>query len=1007
MAEIQQVIIEFVTNDEQLDSSLDKLEKTGVIDSKLASAFKQTNAEIGKQAAEIKKTAAAIAPLNKNLEIVSKTSKSFSDNFLAGFQQKILQAGGTIEDFKGGVQDALDESGISMEEFKAAIEATNNQSESLRARLKTLTQQIAEMKLAGEDGTEQFKALVIEAGNIKDAMGDAAAEIKNAGSDTRTFDNLLGAAQAVAGGFAVAQGTAALFGDESEELQKTLLKVNALMAILQGLQSIGNAVQKEGAVVQLFSNGQRLITNAQIAIENGLQSTSIVVRLGAAAAQKVLNAAMAVNPIGILVVAVAGLIAILATYGKSAAAARQQTSDLNVALGQGAKNFEEQQENIIRSGESMVNQLENQGATESKIASQRLETEKQLADGRTRRLKELRESQSRNLEADLDQRIKISDEIRKLTIEEDAEKSRLLDLEFKQQKILNEERLKNTIAGLEAELSAAAEGSQKQLNLQRRLIAARTALELNAGGLLENERASIAAKGNQDRLELEAAFNKRRIDLQLQVIEAQLVNVREGSQEELDLKKKQLSLQAQSEITSTKLSEKEKQAVINKGFQDRLKLQREYNERVRRESIEAQISLNEAQVSQIKTNDDDRLILQIANIELAAAAEVDAAKGNSAKIKEINAKRDADILAVRKKFIDDAAQYEIDIRTADNGPSNRALQRIISDEKKGLEVRKTAIKQLAEFQITNINIQLAALEKLHKDENGKKLISDKEYLLKYKQLTDKKKEITEESEKAITDLIDAETLKRIQVAITVAGQIADVFQSISDTQSQKENDRLSAERERVAELLEAGAITEKEAAQRNKRLDVEEKKAKAAQAKREKDIAVFRALLAIPTAFLNGLSQSGGNPIVGAIYAAIAAAQAIIIASRPLPRFGHGKKSGYEGPAEIGETGAELYEQNGRMFLADKKQIVWLGAKDKVYNPTETKEMLMPVVDRQLMQWQAPTQKAEPIDYDKLGKAVGKHINIPGFNIDEQGFKIWEQRGMDRKNYMDKRYSSK
>jgi hypothetical protein len=207
--------------------------------------------------------------------------------------------------------------------------------------------------------------------------------------------------------------------------------------------------------------------------------------------------------------------------------------------------------------------------------------------------------------------------------------------------------------------------------------------------------------------------------------------------------------------------------------------------------------------------------------------------------------------------------------------------------------------------------------------------------------------------------------------------------------------------------LEAGAITEKEAAQRNKRLDIEEKKAKAAQAKREKDMAVFRALLAIPAAFLNGLSQSGGNPIVGAIYAAIAAAEAVIIASRTIPKFAKGKKDRYEGPGEIGEAGAELMEHNGQLYLAKKRTLVWLGKDDKVYNPTETKEMLMPVVDKQLMQWQAPAHKAESIDYDKLGKAVGKHINIPGFNIDEEGFKIWEQQGQSRKNYMDKRYSSK
>lgn len=991
MAETQQVIIEFVTNDEQLESSIDKLEKTGAVDSKLAASFKQTSAEINKQAAEIKKAAAATAPLKKNLEDVDKAAKSFTEDFMAGFSE--------------GVTDALREAGVSAEEFTEALKTGQTEvlepTEGLRQRLKKLTQQIAEMKLAGDDGTETFQKLVIEAGNIKDAMGDAAAEIKNAGSDTKTFDNLIGSAQAVAGGFSVATGLVAIFGQENKELEKTMLKVNAAIAITQGLQSISAALEKEGALTLLASNIQLKVKNAQKVIETGLESESIIVRGAATVAQKVLNAAMAANPIGILVVAVAGLITILATYGRSAAAARQQTSDLNVALGQGAKNFEERAEAIKQLGEASINSLENEGAVASRIAQVRLENEKQLADARKQRIAELRALEATSADAELEKRQELQAEIRKLEDQSITDQLNVNNLTVQQQKILNEERLKNTIAGLEAELSTAEEGSQKQLNLQRRLIAARTALELNADGLLENERMAIVEKGNTEREEVDAAAAKRLIDLQLSTIEAQLINVREGSQEELDLRKQQINLQVQSELTNTKLSEDEKKKIKEKGFQEQLKLQRLYNEQVRREAIEDQISLNEAQISQIKTNDEDRLVLQIANIELAASAEVDAAKGNSAKIKEINAKRDADILAVRKKFIDDAAQYEIDIRTAGNGPSNRALQRVISDEKKGLEIRKAAIKQLADFQVTNIDIQLAALE----EEKNKKLISEKDYILKYKQLQDKKSEITEESEKATTDLIKAETIKRTDIAINVASQIADLFQAISDTQSQKDNDRLSAEKERVAELLESGAITEKEAAARNKRIEVEEKKAKAAQAQREKNIAVFRAFLAIPQAFLQGLAQ--GGPIVGAIYAAIAAAQAVIIASRPLPRFGHGKKSGYEGPAEIGETGTELYEQNGRMFIADKKQIVWLGAKDKVYNPTETKEILMPVVDKQIMQWQAPSQKQGSIDYDKLAKAIGKHINIPGFNIDEKGFQIWQQQGISRTNYMDKRYSSK
>lgn len=991
MAETQQVIIEFLTDTSQLDTAIDQLEKTGAIDSKLAGAFKQTTAEINKQSSAIKSAAGSTAPLKKNLEDIDKATKKVAQDFMIGFEE--------------GVIETLKEAGVSVEQFTEALKKgpkeAESATESLRQRLKVLREQIAELILAGKDNTEQFKQMVIEAGNIEDAMGDAAAVIKNAGSDTRTFDNLLGSAQAVAGGFAVAQGAAALFGDENEELQKTLLKVNAAIAITQGLQSVSAALEKEGALSLLATNIQLKVKNAQKVIETGLESESIIVRGAAIIAQKALNAAMAANPIGILVVAVAGLITILATYGRSAAAARSQTSSLNVALGAGAKAFEERAEAIKQQGDASINALENEGATASKIAGQRVENEKLLVEARKQRIAELRELESQTADADLEKRQELQAELRKLDDQAITDQLNVNNLTVKQQKVLNEERLKNTIAGLEAELSAAAEGSQKQLNIQHQLIAASTALELNADGLLENERAAISAKANKERLELEAAFNKRRIDLQLQSIEAQLVNVKEGSQEELDLRKKAIQLQVASEITSTKLSEKEKQAVVNKGFQDRLKLQREYNERVRREAIEAQISVNNAQISQIKTNDDDRLILQIANIELAAAAEVDAAKGNSAKIKEINAKRDADILAVKKKFIDDAAQYEIDIRTADNGPSNRALQRIINDEKKSLSARKAAIKQLADFQVENIDIQLTALE----EEKNKKLISEKDYVLKYKQLQDQKKQITEDSEKQTTDLIKAETRKRIDTAIQIASKLADLFQTIGDTQTQKENERISAEKERVAALLESGAITEAEAKKQNKRIEAEEKKVKQQQAQREKNLAVFRAFLAIPQAFLQGLAQ--GGPIVGAIYAAIAAAQAVVIAARPLPRFGHGKKSGYEGPAEIGETGAELYEQNGQMFIARKPQIVWLAAKDKVYNPTETKAMLMPTVDKQVMQYKDSPSKPEAIDYDKLGKAVGKHINIPGFNIDEHGFKVWQQQGMSRKIYMDKRYSSK
>ncbi len=1004
MADNQQIIIELVVDDSKLEPALDKLEKSGQIDAKLAAGFKQTNAELAKRQSLSNQISVSAT---REQQIYNKLVTSLKT--LSGESKKAVE--NLLKMSTGEVSAGFDKAAVSVDDYVAALQAAGDgsvqaeqASESLRQRLKILTEQIAEVKLNGEKWAGQLDSLVTEAGRIKDAMGDAGAEIKNAASDSRLFDNLLGSVQAVAGGFALVQGTAALFGDESKELQQTLLKVNAAMSILQGLQTVQNALQKEGAISQLLANRQRLITNAQIAIENGLQSTSVVVRLAAAGAQRVLNAAMAANPIGILVVAIAGLVTLLATYGRSAAAAARQTSALNVELEQGAKNFEDRTNAIRQQGDAAIKALENQGATASKLAQQGIDNQKLLADARKERLDQLRKLEAETGEADLDKRKELSNEIRKL---EDDQTTDILDatnLEFKKKKILYEEDLKSRIAVTETALAKSKEGSEDQLAIQKQLINQRTALELNADGLLESQRAAIIAKGEKEKQELQTDFDKRRIDLQLKNIETQLVNVREGSQEEFNLRLQQLKLQTQSEITSTKLSEAEKKAAKAKGFQDQLKLQREFNERIRKESIEGQIALNNAQLDQIKTNDEDRLLLTISNIELAASLEIDAAKGNATKIKEINAKRDSDILAARKKFLEDQANFEISLEQARGGAERRALERISSDQRKSFEVRKAAILQLTEIESAEIDKRFDLLE----EEKRQKLISEKDYQLQYAQLQDQKRQVAEKTEREITQLTKEQNALRTQVAFEALNAISDILQGINDNQTARENQNIEDEKNRVQSLLDAGAITEKEAKARNKRLEIDEKRLKREQAQREKALAIFQAVINTADAVTKALASA--PPPFGAILAGIAgalgAAQIALIANRPIPKFRSGKKNRYQGPGEIGEAGSELLQKDGQMYLATGKTIVWLGKEDKVYTPQETKQML-PEVDRTVINWKPEAEKVNPIDYEQLGKSVGKHVKIPGVTVDEEGFKVWQQEGQSRKNYLDKYYSSK
>lgn len=131
----------------------------------------------------------------------------------------------------------------SMEERLAAIATRNPTMGSVRQ----LTQLAMEARALGPEFAQVANEIIKQAGRMKDAIGDTRGEVAYFASDTRRLDAVLGGIQGVAGGFAVAQGAAALFGGENKELQATMVKLQAAMALVTGLQAIQNALQAESA----------------------------------------------------------------------------------------------------------------------------------------------------------------------------------------------------------------------------------------------------------------------------------------------------------------------------------------------------------------------------------------------------------------------------------------------------------------------------------------------------------------------------------------------------------------------------------------------------------------------------------------------------------------------------------------------------------------------------------------------------------------------------------------
>ena len=139
-----------------------------------------------------------------------------------------------------------------------AEDDTQKATQSARARLRDLQKQMLDLEAAGQKNTDQFRRMAAEAGSLKDAIGDTSAQVKALASDTRTLDTFTSAIQGIAGGFAVAQGAAALFGEESEDVQKAMMKVQAALALVNGATAVANALNKDSALmVNLNAAAQR------------------------------------------------------------------------------------------------------------------------------------------------------------------------------------------------------------------------------------------------------------------------------------------------------------------------------------------------------------------------------------------------------------------------------------------------------------------------------------------------------------------------------------------------------------------------------------------------------------------------------------------------------------------------------------------------------------------------------------------------------------------------------
>lgn len=261
---------------------------------------------------------------------------------------------------------------------------------SLRTQLRQAQQEVAALSdKFGATSREAVEAAK-RAAELKDRIGDAKA-LTDAFNPDAKFKALSSSLSGVAGGFAAVQGAMGLFGSQSEDVEKALLKVQSAMALSQGLQAVGESVDSFKQLGSVISNAtalqkaNNLATTAAAAIQRlftgAVNST--------ATSFNVLKGAIVSTGIGALVVGLGYLVSAFMDASDEAEELTKQQKRLNDQL----KDTEQFTNDVVKSlnyqTDIEIANAKKRGASEKELLKIKLDSYESIGKANAREIAEI------------------------------------------------------------------------------------------------------------------------------------------------------------------------------------------------------------------------------------------------------------------------------------------------------------------------------------------------------------------------------------------------------------------------------------------------------------------------------------------------------------------------------------------------------------------------------------------------------------------------------------------
>lgn len=145
----------------------------------------------------------------------------------------------------GEINAELKEMDASIGNFQRNVGDYANQFGNAYQKLRQEIKQYQAEVLAAEEGTEEWTAAMQRLSNAQFQMRDMNEKSRYSAADLgEQLSNISGIAAGVTAGFSAVQAVMVLTGNESEDLQKVMVKLQAAMALVQGLQGLEGLIDR-------------------------------------------------------------------------------------------------------------------------------------------------------------------------------------------------------------------------------------------------------------------------------------------------------------------------------------------------------------------------------------------------------------------------------------------------------------------------------------------------------------------------------------------------------------------------------------------------------------------------------------------------------------------------------------------------------------------------------------------------------------------------------------------